>query len=243
MHDNISSNFLTREGRVLANGCTHLSSMTIFVHFIYKKCHSKNYHSDTKYYMTPNIIFSALTQFRISTHCRCKFTVSFTIFNPSKFQCAIYRKSHTKNGVTYNPYMGTCMQPLWAYKTKLVRFAELNKNWIFLQFSKQIWICLTYSFAYHIRSLGGSRSCNILAFPADSRPKNHYALSVNINFNLFDPCRLDFQLHCIPFPTISNISPKNIHQLVSQNLHISVRMLTLKRFKSQGLKVARMCLA
>ena len=126
---NISSNFLTREGRVLANGCTHLSSMTIFVHFIYKKCHSKNYHSDTKYYMTLNIIFSALTQFRISTHCRCKFTVSFTIFNPSKFQCAIYRKSHTKIGVTYNSYMDTCSL-----------YGPIKQNWSDLQ----SWIKIGY---------------------------------------------------------------------------------------------------
>ena len=50
---------VTSEGRVLANGWTHPSSMTIFVHlFIYKKCHLKSYHGDIKYHMTLNNIFS-----------------------------------------------------------------------------------------------------------------------------------------------------------------------------------------
>ena len=47
----------TRGCRVLTDGRTHPSSMTIFVHlFIWSVI--KSYHSDTKYYMTMNIIFN-----------------------------------------------------------------------------------------------------------------------------------------------------------------------------------------
>ena len=49
---------LAREGRVSANGWAHPSSMTIFVHFIHKKCHLESYRSDIKYHVTLNIIFS-----------------------------------------------------------------------------------------------------------------------------------------------------------------------------------------
>ena len=48
----------TREGRVLTNGWTHLSSMTIFCSLDNKKSHPKSYHSDIKYHMKLKIIFS-----------------------------------------------------------------------------------------------------------------------------------------------------------------------------------------
>ena len=51
---------LAREGRVLANGWAHPSSI---IHdnicsVIHKKCHPKSYHSDIKCHMTLNITFS-----------------------------------------------------------------------------------------------------------------------------------------------------------------------------------------
>ena len=49
---------LTREGRVLANGWTHPSSMTIFVHLFIRSVIRKVTTSDTKYHLTLNIIFS-----------------------------------------------------------------------------------------------------------------------------------------------------------------------------------------
>jgi hypothetical protein len=50
--------WLIRADKVLAIGWTHPPSITIFVHLCIKKCHSKRYHSDIKYTMTLNIIFS-----------------------------------------------------------------------------------------------------------------------------------------------------------------------------------------
>jgi hypothetical protein len=47
---------LTKESRVLANGWTHPSSMTVFINlFIYTKCHPKSYDSDIKHRMTLNM--------------------------------------------------------------------------------------------------------------------------------------------------------------------------------------------
>ena len=45
--------------RVLANGWTHPSSMIIF-ELTHTKCHMKSYHSDIKYHLTLNIIFSVV---------------------------------------------------------------------------------------------------------------------------------------------------------------------------------------
>ena len=42
---------LTREGRVLSNGWTYPSSMTIFVHLFIRRCCPKSYHSALKYYI------------------------------------------------------------------------------------------------------------------------------------------------------------------------------------------------
>ena len=58
---------LTREGRVLANGWTHPSSMTIFVQLIHKKCHPKRYHSGIIYHMRLNIIFNIFLGDRLNT--------------------------------------------------------------------------------------------------------------------------------------------------------------------------------
>ena len=52
---------LTREGKVLANGRTHPWSMTIFVHLFKNKRHPKSYHSDIKYHMALNTMFSVAT--------------------------------------------------------------------------------------------------------------------------------------------------------------------------------------
>ena len=54
---------LTIEGRVLANGWTHPSSMTIFVPLIHKKCHPKKYHSDIKYHTALTIILVTKSNF------------------------------------------------------------------------------------------------------------------------------------------------------------------------------------
>ena len=51
---------LTREGRVSANGWTHPSSMTLFVHSFIRSVVQKCYHSDIKYHMKPSIIFSVV---------------------------------------------------------------------------------------------------------------------------------------------------------------------------------------
>ena len=52
---------LTREGRVLAKGWTHPSSMTIFVYLFLRCVISKSYWNDSKYHMTLNTILSVVS--------------------------------------------------------------------------------------------------------------------------------------------------------------------------------------
>ena len=70
---------MTRVGMVVANGLTHPPSMTIFVQLIYKKCHPKSYHGDTKCHMTHNTIFNV---------------VYFHLEDFLKYECELYLKQH-----------------------------------------------------------------------------------------------------------------------------------------------------
>ena len=55
------------EGRILANGWTHLSSMTIFVPLFIRRV-VKSYHSDIKYHMKVNIKYSVALTFHFTCH-------------------------------------------------------------------------------------------------------------------------------------------------------------------------------
>jgi hypothetical protein len=77
---------LIKEGRVLANGWTHPSTMTIFVHLIHKKCHPKSYHSDTNYHMTLDFIFSVVNLSMSSVPWRCSWVVDHATVTGSWFE-------------------------------------------------------------------------------------------------------------------------------------------------------------
>ena len=74
-----------REGRVLANGWTRPSSMTLFGQLIHKKYHPKSYHSGLKDHMTRGILFRVAFigregqngNFYNSQECTCLLAIAF----------------------------------------------------------------------------------------------------------------------------------------------------------------------
>jgi hypothetical protein len=55
---------LTKEGRGLGQSMNSSIIHKNNCPLIHKKCHPKSYHSDIKYHMTPNIIFSVVSSKR-----------------------------------------------------------------------------------------------------------------------------------------------------------------------------------
>ena len=133
---------MTREGRGLANGWTHSSSMNNTRSLILKKCHAKSYQSDIQYHVTLRITFSVVilellvdedgtifnsylypTSFQMMTHINYHLDIQVRIYIPFDH----HNKHHSPlpKGPPMTPCNNTCLIA-WFHKPVMRITCELS---------------------------------------------------------------------------------------------------------------------